>query len=414
MKYCNKCGQLTENCKCSSQKTNTTKNNNKNKKLIPIAILIALLLIGGFFFAKSQVMSKDEVFKTFNSAITTNNAEELEKVLYSKDSRLQINKENCTILLDYFKNNPSALDSVNDNLNNLDSNAPLSLEKVSNEYLFFSKYRVVVKPSYVDIKTSFPKIQVMINNKTYSDFDKTSEIGPLMPGTYKLTANTNTKYLNTTEDKTLNLFKENKIELNLFENLKTINITSDRPDAEVYINNVNTGKKVKDCSNFGPVSYDSKIVGVVKEGTKKLVTEPTSIIDNSAYLDFKNVKLMEDDFKQRLFSFVKGYSQDFAYSVNNNSFQTISGYLEYGSQIYSEQEKVVPQIYNENIRERFDSIDFLNYTYDKEKNEGTIICNEVYGITRGVNPTKVESFKNKYTFKVDANGEFLLTKIEDV
>lgn len=426
MKYCNKCGELIENCKCSktkdvtiNKKINNNKTNKCNKKrnklpYIILPLITILLLAVGFFFIKSKVMSRTDVLNTFTEAISSKNADALQKVLYSEDSRLPINKDNCTILLEYFESNPSELNTINKILLKEDNSSeiPLSLEEVGKEFLLFPKYRICVQPVYINVKTNFPKINVKIKDKNYTDFDKTSEIGPLMPGRYELIADTNTKYLKTKEELSVNLFREPKSEITLFSDLKRINITSDKPDAKVYVDNIDTKLTVKDCRDFGPISSDCQIVGVIKEGDKTLITEPSSAYTDEVYLDFRNVQLMEDNFKERLFSFLESYCQDFAYSVNYNQFSYVSDYLEYGSQIYKEQEKSIPSIHNQDIRERFDSIELLDYTYDKSKNEGTITTKEIYGITIGVNPTKVETFKNKYNFKVDINGEFKLTKIK--
>lgn len=419
MKFCNKCGSELVNGSCPNCSTTSNSNPNKNylKPIIGV-ILILFIAIGGFFiYGKSTAKTQAEVASDFSNAISTQNPDKLQEILYCDNEKLQINKTNANVLIDYFSKNPSKFSEINDNFKSgkyVDDTYPLSIKEVSKKFFFFPVYKVVVKPTFIKVDCSFKNCKVKVLDQTYNDLDKTTEIGPLMPGTYNVTAELSNSYLNKSEVIDVNTFDNACPTIEIFKDLKTINIDSDIPDADLYVNGKNTGIKVKDAKDFGPVESNSNIYAVSNENGKKIVSKKYPVDSSSEiYINFADAKASEDDFKMELSNLLNNYSSAFAYAVNYNDFNYISSYLKEGSPIYQKQKNVITDIYKQNITESFDSTEVLNYKFNNDTNTGEVTCNEVYSIAKNNNVPKYQEFKNTYTFERDSNGLLVLTDIKD-
>lgn len=416
MNFCNKCGSKLINGICPNC-SKIKKNNKKSKVIIISLVFIVVIFSGVFFYLKSTVKSEKEIALSFSNSISSSNPEELSKILYCNDSSLPINKSNSTILIDYFNQNPSKFSSINDDFkkgNYKDTDSPLSIEEVRKDFFLIPVYKVVVKPSFIKVKTDLKDAKVQIGDETFGDLTKKDELGPLMPGNYTIKSEISNSYLNKSENIEVNTFKSSNQEISIFDNFIKVNITSDIPDAELYVNNKDTGVKIKDAKTFGPIDPNSIIYGVSTDGDKKIISNKYDVNSSSNInINFAEAKASEANFKKDLYVLLRNYSSDFAYAVNTNSFNYIENYLEFDSPIYKKQKKVVPEIHSKDIRENFESTEILNYTFNNDTNTGEVTCNEIYSIGKGINVPKRQEFKNTYTFKKLANGSLVLTDIKD-
>lgn len=419
MNFCNKCGSKLENDSCPN--CSTTSNSNKNKnyfKFIIGFIVILFIVIGGIFiYGKSTSKTQSEIATDFSNAISNKNADELQEILYCDNQKLQINTTNANVLIDYFTKNPSKFSDINDNFKDgkyVDIGYPLSIKEISKKFFFFPVYKVVVKPTFMKVQCNFKNFKIKVLDQTYNDLNESTEIGPLMPGNYNITAELSNSYLNKSEVIDVNTFDNNCPEIQVFKDLKIIHIDSDIPNADLYINNKNTGVKVKSAKDFGPVEPTSTIYAISNENGQKLMSKKYTVDSSSEiYINFTDAKASEDDFKTELYSLLNNYSSGFAYAVNYNDFNYISSYLKENSPIYNKQKKVVPDIYKQNITESFNSTEILNYKFNNDTNTGEVTCNEVYSIAKNNNVPKYKEFKNTYTFERDSNGLLVLTDIKD-
>ena len=164
MNFCNKCGSKLINGVCPN--CSKIKKNKKKSKIIIISLVFIVVIFSGvFFYLKSTVKSEKEIALSFSNSISSSNPEELSKILYCNDSSLPINKSNSTILIDYFNQNPSKFSSINDDFkkgNYKDTDSPLSIEEVRKDFFLIPVYKVVVKPSFIKVKTDLKDAKVRI------------------------------------------------------------------------------------------------------------------------------------------------------------------------------------------------------------------------------------------------------------
>lgn len=424
MKFCNKCGEdlINESCpNCSA--THNSKPKKKNNNLIIGVIFITVILIGGIFiFGKSTSKTQLEIATEFSNAVSTKNPDKLQQILYCKNQELKINKTNANVLIDYLTENPSMLSRIDDNFkkgnygisDNSSDTYPISIKEISKTFFFFPVYKVVVEPTFLTINSNFKNYKVTVLDQVYDNLNKKFEIGPLMPGDYNIIAEISNSYLHKSETLNVNTFEDIYPEIDVFEDLRTVNIDSDIPDADLYVNDKNTGLKIRDAKNFGPVERTSVLHAISNKNGKNIISPKYKVYsDSHVYINFADAKALEEDFNIQLSNLLNNYCSDFAYAVNYNDFDSISSYLKRNSPIYNKQKEVVSLFYNQDIRESFKSVEILNYKFNVDTNSGEVTCKEIYSIAKDDNVAKYQQFKNTYTFEKNYNGSLVLTDIKD-
>lgn len=137
-------------------------------------------------------------------------------------------------------------------------------------------------------------------------------------------------------------------------------------------------------------------------------------IDDTFVTDYlKKGPTTVDEVESKVNDLVKGYLQNFAEAVNENSFQLLTPYIKKDSELYEQQKKYIPTIYARGIREEFVEYDMVEVTYDSDSQKGTVVVDEVYTIIKTVENTEsTKEFINMYEFELDsATNEFLLSKL---
>ena len=447
MNYCSKCGaKLNGVEKCpncgygegvNKEETDNYKQDNYRGKNNNVIIWSAVGVIAAFlclFLALNKHYSDSSTVVTdFKTAVASNDIQKLQKVLYCDDSRLEINDKNSKLLLDYFKNNPSYLDKLMVQLQNesrkidaigdratLDNNKELFfIENAGKTLLFFPKYRIGIRPVYINLSCKVKDAIIKIDNENCckcnsENFKK--QVGPLLPANYKISAEYSSKFMKKSSNQNIDLINKSQDvpEVEIFKDLKYISVASDDKNAEVYVNGKDTGVKVGNATKLGPVDENCVVYAVSNLQGKNLKSSDIKVgLNSEVYLDFSSIISDEQNVKENLSILVREYDADFAYAVNYNNFGYIEGYLQPGSQIYNAQKKVINDIYNANIREDFINMEILSYDFNPQTNEGTVVCSEIYDITKGYSGTKTKQLKNTYKFIRKLDGSLLLTNIAD-
>lgn len=126
-------------------------------------------------------------------------------------------------------------------LENADSSADSYVKKVGRKFLFFSDYRVALKPMSLTIKTNVNKVDVLLNEKKIAvsdseDYTKTMNRLPIADYTASISGTYNGKpvELSKTYD------GENTL-LDLSVSFKTFKVTSNLTDGELYFDDTRVG-----------------------------------------------------------------------------------------------------------------------------------------------------------------------------
>ena len=386
------------------------------------AILAALFCTGYFMTRPSKVISE------FEKDVASGNKADLCNVLYCSDSRLSINKNSISPLLLYFKTNPAYLNESVQDLNNqaagCTSKGALIFQKVGNKYIFFPDYRVVIKPAFLEISTKVNNAELILNNNKIGESDSdnfSKEYGPYIPGQYNLVAKYKGSYANIDESHSIDLVtpSDNKADIKVLQKLKYLKITSssDYDDAKIFVNNKDTGVKISDAENFGPVKVDSKVYAVETKDGQKLKSNIYTVKsdDNSdADLDFSRSESSLEDEEGQIKDLLGMYINNFTESVNSGDFSILAPDLYPGSNFYKQQSSYVPYTYGKQITEYNQSYNITSYSMSDDKKSGTVDTDEFYQIcSNGTSSTK--EFKYRYTFKYnDQTQSYQFSDMQDL
>lgn len=398
-------------------------------KIISCVILVLVAVCVAFYVIGSNLTKPDVVVTKFKNAVTSNNKNQLESILFCDDTRLSMDDENMSLLLKYFKNNPSSLNTIVANLNKQasssaeiknfqkDSSETFNVEYVGKKYIFFPEYKINMQPSFIEIKASVKNIKFKLDNKDIGESDSddfSKKYGPLMPVEHTLIANYKGDYVSLSKSYDVNLDKANHEEsVEVLKDLKYVKVDSDQPQAEIFVDNKDSGVKVEDAGKFGPITENSEIYGMVQNDGSKLRSKMCSISDNdSAYLDFQDAENQLDDAKDEVKNLTYSYINAFTQAVNSNDFSQIQSYVYPGSDLYKEQSEYIPSTYQKGIKEYNTSCNVVSVDINDDNKSGTVTTNEVYDIEDSSGQDTAKTFNYKYTFKYnDSINSYQFTSI---
>lgn len=268
-------------------KSEKTKSIIKSKKFIAgssaIAGILILITVGNAVGNKKY--SPEQTLKNFQKAIASKDIAALGDTLYTNNPHMKMDDASLESLINFFS---SDYESLNNTIASLYEDSNMldlltyegSLALLFDNELFaltikeksalFTKYAIVAKPLFINITSNSLNADIYINGTkqdviTSSDYSK--KVGPLLPGNVDITL------------KTVNLFKEElsqklsvepaylaenymleDYELNFFDDYNVLSLSSNVPEAKVFVNSQDTGMLVKDCAEgFGPLTSTDNV-----------------------------------------------------------------------------------------------------------------------------------------------------------
>ena len=428
--------QPTEKINSTDEYTTSNVKLSKKSKIIIAVFTVIIIAIIAIAQVGNYLSDPLKLEARFQNDIASNNTTDLASILFCNDTRLTVNSSTIAPLLDYFKNNPSYYDEVIQNLNSdalhpkdirtlkVASSNTLTLTNVGKKFFFFPNYKINIKPSFVNITTTVKDVTFSINKVQIgkSDTDKsTKEFGPYIPGTYSILADYKGKYVTLSKPYSVNLLTNitGITDLSVFEDMTYLNITSDYPDAKIFVNAKDTNVKVKDATNFGPVNASSKIYATNIIDGKKLRSEDYSVASGMADLNISfqdainaqnNAQAQLYQVQTQLKDLLYNYAYSLAQAINTNNFPLVDYYLTYGSELYKQQQKSIPISYATGDQESFISANILAYNISDDLQSGSITTSETYNFITKDGASSDKTFNHEYKFQYNiATSSYQLT-----
>ncbi|MDQ0148529.1 hypothetical protein ACFO6R_01730 [Eubacterium multiforme] len=397
------------------RKYNEVKNINKenykyffksNIKILVI-ICIAVFLSLGYIVGNTRT-TKDQVLKNLEIGLEKGKLSKLNDVIRVDNKKIP--KDNLKPLAQYYKGKDSEVNNV---INDLKENNSKSIFKLEEEKgLFFNKYYVELKTFNLSVISNFDEADITLNNKEKIKSGET--LKNLIPGDYKVSGYIDNKYGKIKKEENITLMKNETVNLKLDGIVVTVD--SNFKDATVFINGEDSGIKVSDFKDIGPMPSDGSIkLSIKKEfpwgeiaGTEEEVKE---IPDIRLNLNISNEKLWSDVNT----SIDKFYKSVFE-ALNDEDKNVITMATdEAKNKIYSVLEKNYFILKN-----KYDMVS-LNIDKDKSKFEykngeyiGTIVCNVQYNTSKiFLGLGKQENTKKFLTRVVYKNGEWVINNVEN-
>lgn len=374
-------------------------------KMVILIFIIAFLFLG--YFLGNIRTTKEQAFRNLEVALEEGNTSKLTDIIRVNDKK--VSKKDLTPLVNYYKGQDSSVNNIVDQIKNGSESCILKL--VDKKNILGDSYYFDLKTFNLKVSSNLEGTDIYINNKKINSSDTLEN---LIPGKYKIKGILSNKYGKIKKEEDIVLMKDEDIKLNL--NGVMLTVDSDFKDADVFINGKNSGIKVSDFKDIGPIPTDGSVkVSIEQElpwgsvkGQEKDVLQNSTI---SLNLDMVNDKLW-NEVNNDLDIFYKSVFE----ALGNEDKNLIN----------CATDKVKDKVYNvlkENYIFMKNKYEIESLNIDKNKSsfkykdgeyKGTIVCDIKYNTSKvifGFN--KKESSKKFLTKVLYKDGKWIVYEIEN-
>lgn len=379
----------------------------KNSVFILSVLLLLILLCLGYLVGNIN-KGRDKVINNLEMALKDDDVNKLRNVVRVNNKK--VSSEELKPLMDYFSNNISKIENTIRSLKTTDSSNEFTLEKTKG--LFKDKYKININLVNLTITSNFNEGEFTLNNTNkLIDGDTFSDI---IPGSYTIKGVLQSEYGDIVDTKDI-VISENKKETFTF-NAININVESDYEEAEIFINDVNTGYKVLDNKEIGPIISDGSVnVHLEKDFPWGRINSGNVAIKDINKLKI-NIDMNNEELQTSLNIIVKSFYESVFNSLNEEDKDLISDATEETkNKIYTIIEKEYFILKNKytisNINIDNDKSEF---SYSNGMYKANIVVNLDYNISKtflGLNKTSSEkSFFTKLVYK---NNSWMVEDVEN-
>ena len=398
------------NCLCydiKSIKRSTIIDFFKNRiKFILILILFLLMIfgykIGRFNNSKNIVLSKVEV------ALKAGDGNELRKFI-TVDGK-KVGEDVLEPLVNYYVSDSNIVDYTMKKLKEGLETPIFTLYEEKG--IFSSRYFLDVNTYTVKVKSNFKQGTFSLDGKEFIDLNES--FNGVIPGVYTVTGKLESDYGEFEELKNIVVMNDEEVEIDF--NAIYVSVKSKFDDANIFINNENTGIKVGDEKEIGPLPVDGTIkIHIEKEfpwgNIKGDEVEVKDISDINLDIPIENEKL-----KKEIFDDVNRFYQSVFESLNNENENSIVGATDFAkdkiSEILKKNYFILKNRYT--IKEINIVEDKSQYYYENNYYRATIVVELNYDVSKkfmGVN--KKSDSKKFFTKLVYKNGKWIIEDVEN-
>ena len=254
--------------------------------------------------------------------------------------------------------------------------------------------------------------------------EKATTIGKFLPGDYKWSAVLNSEFGKLPFDGTMLVGGQADKSFELELNPHYATISSNNPEAILYVNGQSTDQKIYDNDKIGPLPLDGsvKVQAVVTDGGKTYKTKEIKVQKSDITLDFDYITAQQQaaereselsdlayENESKVIDFYQSYRKAYESDLNNHVYDATSYYLQSGSKAEKELKAFFPQYVSDdeisnhtNIVKSFDAID---------TNTFRLVSNEDYTFYSHEGPRYDYEYMRTYTI-VKSGSNYVITNIE--
>lgn len=375
-------------------------------KIFILIFIIAFLFLG--YFLGNVRTTKEQTFRNLEIGLEEGNTSKLTDIIRVNGKK--VSKKDLAPLVSYYKGQDSSVKNIIDQIKNGSESCILKL--VNKKNILGDSYYFDLKIFNLKVSSNLKEADIRINkNKKISSGDTLEN---LIPGKYTITGTINNKYGKINKEEDIVLMKDETVNLNLDGVMLTID--SDFKDANVFINGKNSGIKVLDFKDIGPIPSDGSVKvsieqelpwGSVKGQEKDVLQNPNISLN----LDIENDKLW-NEVNNTLDIFYKSVFE----ALGNEDKNLIS----------CATDKVKDKVYKV-LKEHYifmkNKYEIESLNIDKEKSsfkykdgeyKGTVVCDIKYNTSKVIfGLGKKESSKRFLTKVLYKDGKWIIYDIEN-
>ncbi|WP_024613490.1 hypothetical protein [Clostridium sp. Ade.TY] len=377
----------------------------KNKIVVVFSVLILFLILG--YMVGSINSSKESVMKKFAIGLEEGSASKLKDVIRVNNKK--ISKKELKPLIDYYKGENSEVNTIIDSLNSTGKSKVFEL--IEDKGIFFDDYYINLKTLQLKINSNYKDASIYLND---NNIKQGEVIKNLIPGSYKISGTLKNKYGDMKATENIVLMDNKDIELKLDGIL--VSVESEFKDAKVLINGEDSGIKVSDFKNIGPMPSD----GSIKLSLSNDFPWGTITGEEVTLEDVPNVALSLKITNDKLWSDIDNSMNIFYKSVFNSLNSEDKNEIQLTTEdtknkIYSILEEKYFILKNKYtlISLNLDK-DKSNFQYKNGEYVGTVVCDVNYDTSKvlfGIGrEEKSKKFLTKVKFK---DNQWIITDIEN-
>lgn len=264
-----------------SDNQNKSPKSKRNKTITTIIAIIAVIFFGSYFMINKFILSPEAIANQFMDGVEENNVSKVQDLINDARPSLKASQEEVEGFLDYLNDNPKVLSEVSSELQNavedpssyteasgeLNDEELVTMQENGKKWLLFNHHAIAVAPMYLEIELpedTDEEVKLFINDEKEDTKSKdTVNVGPLLPGTHKVTAEIDGEYGKVENEKAVD-FSETGTEAFIefdFQEENYVSIYSDNDDATIYVNDEDSKQTVDDVfdKGLGPIPKDGSI-----------------------------------------------------------------------------------------------------------------------------------------------------------
>lgn len=369
-KFCLSCGAKFEEVVAPPQQSKKmlTPKQKKARMASTIALLVLIAaLVGTHFFLKWKYDASRQLTEMNQSFIKSEDAEFLTFFTFPESTKADaksfytfVEEEGWEDIREELEYEISLLEEGD--LSNIlkDSNGNKFLS-VTNDPLLFGLYdRISINIVPIEVQVKFPVDEVTLSIDGISVTGKKGQsesIGNFLPGFYDWQATVPSDIAVIEDQGEMIVIGEgkNKFTFDPVINAGMVSITSDVPEAILWINGKSTEKTVKATKSIGPIAFDKSVQLTAETRDSKgavLKAEEIAVDADTIHLKFDHVQKqiatdlaakqtaeekskLEVKYTELLSDYINNYRDDFEYALNYKDFSYISSYFPVGSEVQS-------------------------------------------------------------------------------
>lgn len=227
----------------------------KYLKLI-ILFIIIFMFLSGVIYGDIKT-SKDSVLSKLEKSLKNKDSKEILKLIKVNDKKIRLNKKEIEPLIEYYNSDSTRIKEL---ISLLEKNQEVnSLKLIETNGFLIKKYFLSLTLRNLEIESNFEDSKVYLNNELMGVTNSSGKIDllNLVPGKYDLKVEKESEYSRLSEEKNIIISSNSKEKINLEGRL--ISLDSNFKDADVYIDDTNSGLKVNEFKNIGPFKTDGSI-----------------------------------------------------------------------------------------------------------------------------------------------------------
>lgn len=423
----------------NSSLTRATMRNNRikrlpqfNKKWVIITSSILIVIFITHLIVKS-LFTPERIVKSFEKAVSEHNFKEVTHILEKGGTQDTLDEESVKSFMEYM-NSSDLIEEVDEIVNkntiitnqliDKKGNHVLTINKGSKFLGLYQTYTIRAEPFELKVTSPIDELVLKLNKDVThlnkDEYEKSYK--KILPGKYTLSAMYKGEFsdIEETIDLDFSTASNNKLDYELTFDASYVEIYSNEPDANLFVNGKDTGEKISEIKKFGPFPLNGQTIvhAEIEKNGEIVKTEEVPI--NGKYIDLifdtpaqstEPTTGNDGGFFAGLKGFLDKYLPNSEPSTELEEKQLIDGLFNQNGQAFLESKEYQNKIKKDNTTQKLVSFSMKNSKQDDSGMQ--IVTNETYEITDKKGKTKTKSFEITYHF-TRVNNELVMDQILDV